>query len=96
MGTPVALKGHQHICPMFSGNTPHVGGPINQGESALTVNGIPVALTGHKCDCQVGGPDTLVQGHPSLTVNGIAVVLQGASTAHGGKVIQGDAALTVS
>jgi uncharacterized Zn-binding protein involved in type VI secretion len=81
---------------MFSGNTPHVGGPINQGDGVLTVNGIAVALKGHQCDCQVGGPDTLIQGHPSLTVNGIAVVLQGAATAHGGKVIQGDAALTVA
>lgn len=96
MSTPVALKGHHHACPMVSGNTPHVGGPIQEGSDALTVNGVPVALKGHKCQCQVGGPDTLSQGHSGLTVDGTPVVLQGGSTAHGGVVTQGDGALTVS
>lgn len=96
MAIAVAVKGHQHLCPRVSGNTPHIGGPITQGENALTVNGIPVALKGHKCSCQVGGDDTLVQGNLSLTVNGVAVILQGAATAHGGKVIQGDASLTIA
>ncbi len=95
MATPIALKGHHHTCPMVTGNTPHVGGPITDGDSALTINGVPVALVGHACQCQVGGPDTLSQGHGGLTVNGTPVVLQGYATQHGGVVTQGDGALTV-
>ena len=95
MGIPVSLKGHYHACPMFAGNTPHVGGGISEGDQGFTVNGVPVALQGHKCSCKVGGPDTLVQGAPGLTVNGIPVVLQGSATAHGGVVLEGDPAVTV-
>ncbi|MCA0913203.1 MULTISPECIES: PAAR domain-containing protein [Marinobacter] len=96
MGIPVSLKGHYHMCPMFSGNTPHVGGGIAEGDGAFTVNGTPVALQGHKCNCKVGGPDTLSQGAPGLTVNGVPVVLQGSATAHGGVVLEGDPAVTVA
>lgn len=95
MGIPVSLKGHYHACPMFAGNTPHVGGGISEGDQGFTVNGVPVALQGHKCSCKAGGPDTLTQGAPGLTVNGIPVVLQGSATAHGGVVLEGDPAVTV-
>ncbi|RBW48979.1 PAAR domain-containing protein [Marinobacter sp. F3R11] len=95
MGIPVSLKGHYHACPMFAGNTPHIGGAISEGDQGFTVNGVPVALKGHKCSCKVGGPDTLVQGSPGLTVNGVPVVLQGSTTAHGGVVLEGDPAVTV-
>lgn len=95
MGIPVSLKGHFHACPMFAGNTPHVGGGISEGDQGFIVNGVPVALQGHKCSCKVGGPDTLVQGASGLTVNGTPVVLQGSTTAHGGVVLEGDPAVTV-
>lgn len=95
MATPVALKGHQHLCPMVTGKTPHVGGAINQGDSAFTVNGVPIALVGHGCDCQIAGPDAITQGASGFTVNGVAVALQGSATAHGGSVVQGDASVTV-
>jgi uncharacterized Zn-binding protein involved in type VI secretion len=42
MGIPVSLKGHQHICPLDK----HIGGPIQDGDPTLTVNGIAVALVG--------------------------------------------------
>jgi len=96
MGTPVALKGHQHLCPMVTGVVPHVGGPIKQGDSNFTVNGVPIALQGHTAQCQAGGPDPLAQGAPALTVNGIPVMLQGGTTAHGGKIVQGDSGVTVA
>lgn len=91
MGVPVALLGHQHVCPIHS----HVGGPIIQGDPALTVNGIPVALVGHKCICAVGGPDTIATGSPLLTVNGVEVAVMGSSTKHGGVIVQGDPGLII-
>lgn len=91
MGIPVSLKGHQHICPLDK----HIGGPIQDGEPMLTVNGIPVALVGHRCECRKESPDIITGGTPLLTVNGIQVALVGSPTAHGGKVIEGDPTLTI-
>lgn len=93
MSVKISLLGHLHRCPMVTGQVPHVGGPIIQGDRHFTVNGIPVALEGHKCSCQAGGLDTINQGHRSLTINGVAVAYQGASTAHGGIIVQGDDAV---
>jgi uncharacterized Zn-binding protein involved in type VI secretion len=92
----ISLVGHNHTCPAYSGNTAHVGGPITSGNSALTVNGIPVALVGDTCSCEAGGPDTIISGTSALTINGIPAAMVGSSTAHGGQVVQGDSALTVS
>ena len=92
----ISLVGHNHTCPEKCGNTPHVGGPITSGNSACTVNGIPVALIGDLCACGCGTPDTIVSGTSALTINGIPVAMTGSSTAHGGVVIEGDSALTVS
>ncbi|HCU14388.1 hypothetical protein M988_1024 [Hafnia paralvei ATCC 29927] len=91
MGVPVALKGHQHVCPLPK----HVGGPIKEGHPGLTVNGIPVALVGHQCECKTGGPDIIAVGNPLLTVNGIPVAVMGSQTIHGGVVIQGDPGLII-
>jgi len=92
----VSLIGHHHTCPARTGHTSHVGGPIVSGNSALTVNGIPAALVGDTCTCAAGGPDAIVSGSSMLTVNGIPVAKVGSSTSHGGVVVQGDSALTVS
>lgn len=92
----VSLIGHHHTCPKNEpGPTPHVGGPISSGQSPCTVNGVPVAVIGDQCTCEVGGPDTIVSGNSAITIDGIPVALIGSDTAHGGKVIEGDAALTI-
>lgn len=92
----VALLGHHHTCPAFEGKTPHVGGPINSGQGACTVNGIPVAVVGDTCTCEAGGPDIIVSGHASFTINGKPVAIVGSATAHGGVIVQGDSNLTIS
>jgi len=91
MGIPVALTGHQHLCPLDE----HIGGPIKDGDPTLTVNGITVALVGHRCECCKESPDIIIQGAAALTVNGIPVAVVGSATAHGGQVIQGDPTLTI-
>jgi len=91
----ISLIGHYHSCPAYSGKTPHKGGPILTGNSACTVNGIPVATVGSQCACEAGGPDTITTGSPALTINGIPVAIQGSATAHGGVVVQGDPSLTI-
>lgn len=91
----VSLVGHHHTCPARKGKRPHVGGPVSSGQSACTINGVPVAVVGDKCTCQRGGPDTIVSGHASVTINGKPVAMVGSATAHGGVIVQGDGLFTV-
>lgn len=79
-----------HVCPMVTGTTPHVGGPIvGPGASNVLVNGKPVSLIGDSCIC-CGPPDVIVQGAPSVLINGAPAVTQGCMTAHGGTIPMGD------
>lgn len=90
----IALVGHHHTCPKYQGTSPHSGGSVLAGNSACTVNGVPVALVGDTCACEVGGPDPIVSGASMFTINGIPVAIEGSSTAHGGKIVEGDGSLT--
>ncbi len=87
MTGPVATIGDIHTCPMCSGTTPHVGGPIIGPGTGMTINGKPIAVIGDVCAC-TGSPDTIVQGSAGMTINRKAVVVQGCMTAHGGTVDQ--------
>ena len=86
----VSLVGHNHTCPKYG----HPGGPIASGQSACTINGVPVAVVGDTCTCH--GTDTIVSGHASVTINGIPVAIVGSATSHGGVIVQGDDSFTVS
>ena len=39
-----------HICPMVTGVTPHIGGPIiGPGCPGVMVNGVPISVMGYVC-----------------------------------------------
>ena len=38
-----------HTCPMTTGNTPHVGGPVVQGENSVLIGGQPATTA--SCIC---------------------------------------------
>ena len=79
-----------HTCPMTTGNTPHVGGPIiGPGSTGVTLDGIPIALQGDKCVCAAGGQDVILQGCSGVTIDGIPIAVQGSPTAHGGTIPAG-------
>lgn len=91
MGKPVALVGHHHVCPKVDpGPKPHVGGPIISGQSAVRVNGTPVAVVGDKTLC-TGVPctDPIVVGSGIARINGKPIARVGDRTAHGGTIVQG-------
>ena len=46
-GKPVALKGDLVFCPKEG----HGVNPIIEGSSSMSMNGIPVALAGHRTAC---------------------------------------------
>lgn len=89
MPGPISTVGSMHVCPMWIGYTPHVGGPITQGEPNILVNGKPVATQGSMCTC-VGPPDIVVQGAPNVFFNGKPVACLGDMTAHGGSITSGE------
>ncbi len=95
MSVTISLLGHYHSCPCVTGSVPHVGGAIMESHALFKVNGVTVAQEGDRCICASGEYDTISQGHPALTINGVKVAYQGAATAHGGVIVQGDKAITL-
>lgn len=93
-GKPAATVGSNHTCPMCTGTTPHVGGPITQGEANVLFNGKPVATMGSMCTC-VGPPDMIVQGNPTVLINGKAIACVGDMTAHGGVIVSGSSNIII-
>lgn len=90
MQGPIATLGSMHVCPMCSGTTPHVGGPISSsGAPGATLNGKSIALMGDVCTC-VGPPDVIAQGNAGATINGIPIATINCMTAHGGMITQGE------
>ncbi|OBQ57324.1 PAAR domain-containing protein [Tamlana sp. s12] len=93
-GKPAATLGSHHTCPMCSGTTPHVGGPVIKGEVNVLFNSKPAATLGSLCTC-VGGPDTIISGNPSVLINGKPMACVGDSSAHGGIVVMGEANILI-
>ncbi len=89
MGKPAARIGDMHVCPMFDGPKPHVGGPI-MGPCVPTVliGNMPAAVMGDMCTC-VGPPDTIVLGSVGVLIGGKPAARMGDQCAHGGKIVMG-------
>ncbi len=99
MGKPVALKGHNHTCPIVDpGPRPHIGGAVSEcQQSFVTYNSIPLAVVGDKLICEGSdSKDTIVSGSSVLTINGKAVARMGDTTEHGGVIVEGESGLLVS
>ena len=78
-----------HVCPLVTGNVPHVGGPIlPPGEPTVLIGGSPAAKVGDMAVC-TGPPDSIVSGSSSVFIGGMPAARMGDSTAHGGTIITG-------
>jgi len=78
-----------HVCPMFSGVVPHVGGPIlPAGCPTVLIGGMPAARMGDSCMC-IGPPDVIAVGSGTVLIGGMPAARMGDSTAHGGSIIVG-------
>lgn len=97
MEKEIVTVGTNHVCPMVTGTTPHVGGPIiGPGCPGVLIDGKPIALMGDTCTCCGGTPDTIVQGCPGILVDGVPIAVQGCMTAHGGTIPAGVSGIMVS
>lgn len=67
-GLPAARVGDMHLCPMFTGPAPHVGGPIiPPGSPTVLIGSMPAARMGDIATC-TGPPDTIVKGCPTVLI----------------------------
>lgn len=92
----IVTKDTNHICPMITGLTPHIGGPVaGPGCPGILIDGKPVSVMGDACIC-CGPPDVVVQGYPGILADGVPIVVQDCMTAHGGIIPLGVPGVTVS
>ena len=93
---PAARITDMHVCPMFTGPVPHVGGPIlPPGGMTVLIGGLPAARVGDMCVC-VGPPDVIVMGSVKVLIKGQPAAYMGSLTAHGGSVVIGCPTVIVS
>ena len=86
---PAARITDMHLCPMFNGPVPHVGGPIlPAGCPTVLIGGLPAARVGDLLVC-VGPPDVIAQGSPTVLIGGSMAARMGDMTAHAGVIILG-------
>jgi uncharacterized Zn-binding protein involved in type VI secretion len=95
MGQPAARINDMHVCPMVTGNTPHVGGPLlPAGEPTVLIGGVPAARAGDKATC-TGPPDTIVTGSATVQIGGKPAARMTDTTAHGGTIVAGLATVLI-
>lgn len=89
MGKPAARLNDMHVCPMVTGTTPHVGGPVaGPGVPTVLIGGLPAAVVGDMCVC-VGPPDSIAMGSTGVLIGGKPAGRFGDLTVHGGQIVAG-------
>lgn len=89
MGKPAARISDMHVCPMFNGPVPHVGGPILPPGAVNTLIGkLPAARVSDMAVC-VGPPDVIVMGSTTVLIGKLPAARMGDQTAHGGVIVLG-------
>lgn len=84
-----ARAGDMHVCPMFDGPKPHVGGPINPpGEPTVMIGKMPAARMGDMATC-VGPPDTIAKGSGTVMIGNKPAARMGDTCSHGGSIVLG-------
>jgi uncharacterized Zn-binding protein involved in type VI secretion len=87
---PAARLGDHHSCPMVNPDeSPHVGGPIVEGESLVLIGSMPAARLGDHATC-IGPADVVVTGKTSILIGYRPAAALGDQTVHGGVIVQGE------
>ena len=85
---PASRITDMHVCPMFTGPVPHVGGPIILGAPTVLTGMLPQARVTDMCVC-VGPPDMIAKGSMTVLVTSLPAARMGDLTAHGGTIVLG-------
>ena len=83
---PAARLSDMHVCPMFTGPVPHVGGPIILGCMTVLTMKLPQAQVTNMCVC-VGPPDMIAMGSATVLAGKLPAARLGDSSGHGGVVL---------
>lgn len=77
-----------HSCPSFTGNAPHVGGPINTSSTDVLVEDLGAVRAGlDTAICAAGGPDKIAQGSAEVLVNDKNMARHTERTSHAGTIV---------
>ncbi len=86
---PAARLTDLHVCPLFTGIVPHVGGPIlAPGAPTVLIGGLPAARVSDTATC-VGPPDIIAKGAPGVLISGLPAARMLDTTVHGGLIVFG-------
>jgi len=86
---PASRSTDMHVCPMFTGPVPHVGGPIMPpGCPMVMIGGLPAARATDMCTC-AGPPDVIAKGSATVMIGSLPAARMGDTTAHGGTIVLG-------
>ncbi|MGZ8296883.1 MAG: PAAR domain-containing protein [Allosphingosinicella sp.] len=75
-GCPTVLIGGQpawragsdmHVCPLFDGPKPHVGGTVAVGSATVLIGGLPAARQGDRV-VEAGPPNAIAAGLPTVLI----------------------------
>lgn len=78
-----------HTCPMSTGDTLHVGGPVGPvGSPNVNIGSMPAARVNDRAVCS-GPQDLIVAGSATVFINGMPAARLGDGTAHGGIIVAG-------
>lgn len=92
---PAARVNDMHVCPMVTGNVPHVGGPVLPGSNTtVLIGGTAAAVMGDSCTCN-GPTDSIAKGSGTVLIGNKQAARMGDSTVHGGKIIVGCATVLI-
>ncbi len=90
MAQPAARLTDMHVCPMWTGLVPHVGGPIlPRCQPDVLIGDLPAARVGDPAFC-VGPTDVIVRGSSTVLIGGQMAARLGDQTAHGGVIVCGE------
>lgn len=56
-----------HVCPLFDGPKPHVGGIVAVGSTSVLINNLPAARQGDQV-VEAGAPNAIVLGEPTVLI----------------------------
>jgi uncharacterized Zn-binding protein involved in type VI secretion len=90
MGKPAARLTDMHTCPLSSGHTPHVGGPILAPcKPTVKIGGLAAARVTDPAHCN-GPTDSIAEGSATVRIGGLKAARLGDKTVHGGVITHGE------
>jgi uncharacterized Zn-binding protein involved in type VI secretion len=94
MPFPAARQGDIHVCPLFNGPQPHVGGAISGGCPTVLIGSSHAARISDVCTC-AGPPNLIAKGSATVSIGGRPAARQFDQTAHGGVIVTGYATVLI-